>query len=93
MGGDFVSKKDLDQNAKKNQNLQNRQNNENIKSKSSENFGQGLFDSDNLNPTSVQPIHKTFSPPEGWVPNDSDFTQPAIWKKTEFGRSIKLSDD
>lgn len=93
LGGDFVSKKDLEQNAKKNQNLSNRQNNENIKSKSSENFGQGLFDSDNMNSTSVQPIHKTFSPPEGWVPNDSDFTQPAIWKKAEFGRSIKLSDD
>lgn len=93
LGGDFVSKKDLEQNAKKNQNLPNRQNNENIKSKSSENFGQGLFDSDNMNSTSVQPIHKTFSPPEGWVPNDSDFTQPAIWKKAEFGRSIKLSDD
>ena len=80
------------------QNSQNLQNGDK-KSKGSENFGQGLFDSDyadsnnGLNGNFSQPVHKTFTPPAGFVPNEADINQPAIWRKPEFSRSIKLTDD
>lgn len=82
-------------NSQNNQNLQNGDK----KSKGSENFGQGLFDSDyadsnnGLNGNFSQPVHKTFTPPAGFVPNEADINQPAIWRKPEFSRSIKLTDD
>lgn len=121
LGGDFISKKDLTNNAHSspnarqnpNQNFgQNRngqsfapnQNGNNLqsgdkKAKTSENFGQGLFDSDYSDEISgsagnfAQPVHKSFTPPAGFVPNEADINQPAIWRKPEFSRSIKLSDD
>lgn len=34
-------------------------------------------------------VKKFEEPPEGWTSTD-DLTQPAIWKKKEFGRTIKL---
>ena len=80
------------------QNSQNLQNGDK-KSKGSENFGQGLFDSDyadsnnGVNGNFSQPVHKTFTPPAGFVPNEADINQPAIWRKPEFSRSIKLTDD
>ena len=121
LGGDFISKKDLSnnahnfQNARQNPNQnfgQNRngqssapnQNGNNLqsgdkKAKTSENFGQGLFDSDYSDAISgsagnfAQPVHKSLTPPAGFVPNEADINQPAIWRKPEFSRSIKLSDD
>ena len=80
------------------QNSQNLQNGDK-KSKGSENFGQGLFDSEYPNEKSnsdgsfAQPSYKSFTPPAGFVPNEADINQPAIWRKPEFSRSIKLSDD
>ena len=41
----------------------------------------------------AQPSYKSFTPPAGFVPNEADINQPAIWRKPEFSRSIKLSDD
>ena len=81
-----------------NQNGHNLQN-VNKKNKGAENFGQGLFDSEYPNEQSnsdgsfAQPSYKSFTPPAGFVPNEADINQPAIWRKPEFSRSIKLSDD
>ena len=81
-----------------NQNGHNLQN-VNKKNKGAENFGQGLFDSEYPNEKSnsdgsfAQPSYKSFTPPAGFVPNEADINQPAIWRKPEFSRSIKLSDD
>ena len=34
-----------------------------------------------------------FTPPAGWIADNDDLTQPAIWKNAGFGRTIKLTDD
>lgn len=93
LGGDFISKKDLSNANAKPAVHQNHPNPASQKQKSAENFGQGLFDSDNNDSNFVQPSKKVFNPPTGFVPNDNDYSQPAIWKKTEYSRSINLSDD
>lgn len=86
-GGDFISKKDLVRNAEQNRIS------ENATSKKSENFGQNLFDFDDRDSNSARPNNKRLAPPDGWIANDADLNQPAIWKKSEYGRSIKLTDD
>ena len=49
----------------------------------------GLFSNEDYNQTS----YKQFTPPSGFNSNPADLTQPAIWNKMEFGKTIKLSDD
>lgn len=34
----------------------------------------------------------SFTPPSGFVPDETDFTKPAIWNKSEYSRTIRLDD-
>ena len=34
----------------------------------------------------------SFTPPSGFVPDENDFMKPAIWNKSEYGRTIRLDD-
>lgn len=74
----FVSKKDF-------------ANNPNAGEKKPEagSLADGLFSNEDYE----QPSYKQFTPPSGFNSNPADLTQPAIWNKMEFGKTIKLSDD
>ena len=76
--GDFVSKKDVETPKKE-------------KEVEKGTLSKGLFDDDDY--TSSKPLNDRFSPPDDFVSNNDDLTQPAIWKKSGWGRTIKLSDD
>ncbi|MDY5123595.1 MAG: cell division protein FtsZ [Treponema sp.] len=54
-------------------------------------WGSALFDTDSNEPD-FKLNRKTFSAPAGYV-NNGDLSQPAIWGKTEFNKTIKLTDD
>ena len=54
----------------------------------------GLFENESQGTFVQSSTKKLYStPPEGWVNNENDLTQPAIWKNSEYGKIIKLTDD
>ena len=34
----------------------------------------------------------TFTPPNGFIPDETDLSKPAIWNKSEYSRTIRLDD-
>ena len=38
------------------------------------------------------PSAGSFTPPNGFIPDENDLTKPAIWNKSEFSRTIRLDD-
>ncbi len=34
----------------------------------------------------------SFTPPNGFIPDENDLTKPAIWNKSEYSRTIRLDD-
>ena len=38
------------------------------------------------------PSAGSFTPPNGFIPDENDLTKPAIWNKNEFSRTIRLDD-
>ena len=77
--GDFVSKKKIQQETTKTEEVEKGA------------LSRGLFDEEETPSTST--LNSRFAPPEDFVSNSDDLTQPAIWKKSGFGRTIKLTDD
>ncbi len=47
----------------------------------------GIFNED-VPPSAIG----SFTPPSGFVPDETDFSKPAIWNKSEYGRTIRLDD-
>ena len=76
--GDFVSKKDIKADDSK----------EEVEKGA---LSRCLFDDDDE--VISKPLNNRFAPPEDFVSNSDDINQPAIWKKSGWGRTIKLTDD
>jgi len=52
----------------------------------------GIFESESQG-TFVSSTRKQFKPPVGFNADPNDLSQPAIWNNTDFGKTIKLTDD